>query len=77
MGSSSSLKPGCTAFSRFATAFVTAVTEAVKLIWFFMLTSRRNLDSSVGIAMGYGLDDRGSIHGRGKIFLPSPGPGRL
>jgi hypothetical protein len=29
-------------------------------------------DSSVGIAMGYGLDDRGSIAGRGKTFFSCP-----
>jgi hypothetical protein len=29
----------------------------------------RNLDSSVGIATGYGLDGPASIPGRGKIFL--------
>jgi hypothetical protein len=29
----------------------------------------RSRDSSVGIATGYGLDGRGSIIGRGKIFL--------
>jgi hypothetical protein len=28
-------------------------------------------DSSVGIAMGYGLDGRSLIPGRGKIFLSS------
>jgi hypothetical protein len=35
-------------------------------------TGHRNLDSSVGIATGYGLADRGSILGRGKrcFFLP-------
>jgi hypothetical protein len=31
----------------------------------------RNRDSSVGIETGYGLDGRGSILGRGKIFLCS------
>jgi hypothetical protein len=30
-----------------------------------------NLNSSVGIATGYVLDGRGSIPGRGKIFLLS------
>jgi hypothetical protein len=29
------------------------------------------LDSSVGIATGYGLDGRGSIPGKGKIFYPT------
>jgi hypothetical protein len=29
----------------------------------------RNRDSSVGIEIGYVLDDRGWIPGRGKIFL--------
>jgi hypothetical protein len=29
----------------------------------------RSRDSSAGIATGYGLDGRGSIHGRDKIFL--------
>jgi hypothetical protein len=28
-------------------------------------------DGSVGVAMGDGLDDRGSISGRGKLFLLS------
>jgi hypothetical protein len=32
----------------------------------------RGRDSSVGKVMDYGLDVRGSIHGRGKIFLSSP-----
>jgi hypothetical protein len=36
---------------------------------FNMLLFIRSRDSSVGIAMGYGLDDPGSIPGRGKIFL--------
>jgi hypothetical protein len=31
-------------------------------------------DSSVGIATGYGLDDRSSIPGRDKIFLFSIAP---
>jgi hypothetical protein len=31
-----------------------------------------NRDSSVGVEMGYGLDSRGSIPGRGKIFLCRP-----
>jgi hypothetical protein len=31
----------------------------------------RSRDSSVGTATGYGLDGRGSIPGRGKIFLLS------
>jgi hypothetical protein len=26
-------------------------------------------DSSVGLVMGYGLEDRGLIPGRGKVFL--------
>jgi hypothetical protein len=40
-------------------------------------------DSSVGIAKGYGLDDRGSNPGRGKVFLsfrarkPALGPRQL
>jgi hypothetical protein len=32
----------------------------------------RSLDSSIGIGIGYGLDDRGLILGRGKIFFSSP-----
>jgi hypothetical protein len=34
-------------------------------------------DSSVGIAMGYGLDGRGSIPSRRKRFLPTQRPERL
>jgi hypothetical protein len=29
-------------------------------------------DSSVGIALDYGLDDRGPVHGRGWVFFSSP-----
>jgi hypothetical protein len=32
----------------------------------------RSRDSSVGIVMGDGLDDRGSIPGRGKLYFSSP-----
>jgi hypothetical protein len=37
--------------------------EKKKTIWI------RRRESSVGIAIGYGLDDRGSIPGKGRIFL--------
>jgi hypothetical protein len=42
-----------------------------------MLTYKRNLDRSVGIATGYGLDGQGSIPSKGTIFLSSIGLDRL
>jgi hypothetical protein len=38
------------------------------------VTGMGSRDSSVGIAIGYGLDDRGSIPGRDKIFVSTPKP---
>jgi hypothetical protein len=37
----------------------------------FVKCDTRSRDSSVSIAVGYGLDGRGSISGRGEIFLLS------
>jgi hypothetical protein len=42
-----------------------------------LLPVSRSRDSLVGIPTGYGLDGRGSISGRGKIFLFSYCPDRL
>jgi hypothetical protein len=55
------------------------MTSLAQIIWprklrrLMMITSR---DSSVGIATGYGLDDRGSISGRNKFFLSAQRPDR-
>jgi hypothetical protein len=41
-------------------------------------SNNRSMDSSVGIAMGYGLDSKGSIPDGGKRFFSTPQrPGRL
>jgi hypothetical protein len=42
-----------------------------------LLNEYLSRDSSVGIAMGYGLDDRGSIPGRSKFFCTPQHPDRL
>jgi hypothetical protein len=39
------------------------------MIILYFYTVNRSRDSSFGIAMGYGLDDQGSIHVRGKRFF--------
>jgi hypothetical protein len=49
-----------------------------KMILFITTAVETSNPTRAGIAIGYGLDDRGSIPGRGKIFLSyiasSPAP---
>jgi hypothetical protein len=41
-------------------------------VYLFPLFQNWSRDSSVGTVTGYGLDDRASIPGRGKIFFSTP-----
>jgi hypothetical protein len=40
-----------------------------KKLWLMYVHAKRGRDSSDGIEMGYGLDGRGSIPGKGKRFF--------
>jgi hypothetical protein len=47
---------------------------ALKALIQILTVLNKSRDSSVGIALGYGLDDRGSIPGWGWEFFCSNGP---
>jgi hypothetical protein len=52
--------------------FVSEDDSSKRKDYFLYRTLQDSRDLSVGIAMGHGIDDRGSIPSRGKRLLSSP-----